>query len=397
MPDVKSPLDESSKRSRRAKRGFRIWEKKRGSRQTGSTWWGGAGETVLYTGLFVIGIVVLTELISLRVIWKTENFLTSNWGLALSVLMLGSLIVTGAVGAIKSVLYTGTSAERRAAFAKNAIDSELLSEVRTPSNDYPAIPNDTNWRNSPGIRLKYRLPHATSPSWRLGVVASFCLAWNGAVGVLAVIALNQSEEAFSIYKVLSAEWWTIFRMVVLVYAVIGALAIKHLVDLLMTAAAIGPTNVEVSELPMLPGNEYRVFISQAGHLELEWLEMLLVCDEKVSFSDGTDTRTEVRRVIENSVFRHDDFEIVPSQPFQCDCPLDVPAEAMHSFVAANNAVIWQLIVRIQPKTTESRASTVLSRYLRQLSVRLRRLLRLKKKKWPTIERVYPLVLHPATS
>ena len=74
--------------------------------------------------------------------------------------MLGSLVVTGAVGSVYSAILTGTSAERRAAIAKRAITSDLLVESQQSPKDFPCVPKDTNWKNSPGIRLAYRLPIA---------------------------------------------------------------------------------------------------------------------------------------------------------------------------------------------------------------------------------------------
>ena len=107
-----------------------------------------------------------------------------------------------------------------------------------------------------------------------------------------------------------------------------------------------------------------VFLTQAGHLKVDWLELRLVCEEEVSFSDGTDIRTETARVYDEVVFRKEDFEILPYEPFQHECPLAVPPLAMHSFLSTHNAVVWNLLVRVNAK------------------------------KWPMFERIFPLVLYP---
>ena len=67
---------------------------------------------------------------------------------------------------------------------------------------------------------------------------------------------------------------------------------------------------------------------------------------------------------DQAIFRQEAFEIVPSEPFQHECPLDVPADGMHSFLSAHNAVIWKLVVRATSQ------------------------------KWPMFERVFPLVVYP---
>ena len=376
---------------RRSRRRFRLWEKKRGTRQTGSSRWGAVGEIAFFAGLFLLGVMALTELVSLRLIWNTDSFFTSNSGLLLGVFVLGTFTIVGAVGAIYSVVARGTSAERRAAIAKRATDNELLAEVQQRTRSLPTIPSDTNWKNSPGIRLAYRLPTVTLPSWRLVIVASFCLLWNGAVGVLSVLAFNQRD----IDPIWSFGWWTTFRVVVLIYAVIGIVAINQLLRMLVEATSVGPTSVEVSALPLHPGRQYEIFLTQAGHLQFDWLELTLVCDEEVTYSDGTDTRSETKRVVETKVLRQEDFNVSPSQPFECEGTFELPDDAMHSFVTANNAVIWKLIARLQPRIQPTKSSTLWNRIWRPLKIRVRRILKTPKPAWPTIERVYPLVLYPA--
>ena len=356
--ESKATSERTTARNRRASRRFRWWEKKRGSRQTGSKRWGGAGEALFFAALFFLGVLALTELLALRVIWTSENFWVSGWGLWLSVLMLSSLIATGAFGAIYSVMLTGASAERRAALAKRAQDIELLPEAQVLPSEYPNVPRETNWTNSPGIRLAYRLPIASSQAWQLLAVASFCLIWNGAVAVLVVLALNNSAG----FRTFGS--WAFTGMVV-IYALVGGYVVLYLFRMLVAAAAIGPTSVEVSALPLRPGKQYRVFLTQAGHLKIEWLELRLACDEEVSFSEGTNTRAERRRVYEQVIFRAERFEILPSEPFQHECSLDLPDEGMHSFQSPHNAVIWKLVVQASAP------------------------------KWPPLERVFPLVVYPA--
>ena len=218
----------------------------------------------------------------------------------------------------------------------------------------------------------------------------FCLVWNGALAVLGVLAFNQGQETFHFANLFSREWWTLFRIVVVVYATIGVLSVKHLVRLLVETAILGPTSVEVSALPLHPGGKYRAFVSQAGHLELDSLELRLVCDEEVSFSDGTDLRLESRRIFNEQLFFHEQFEVLPSQPFQCEMPMDIPAGAMHSFVAPNNALTWKLIVSIT-----SRQNKPAGKWLRLWRTRWKKLShRLTGQKKQTVERIYPLIIHP---
>ncbi len=115
---VANPGTRSGRRS--LARRFRWWEKKRGSRQTGSKILGGAAEALFFAVLFFVGILALTELVVLRLFADSHGFLTDGWGLWLSGLVLASLILIGAGGLIYTAMMTGTSAERRSALAKRA-------------------------------------------------------------------------------------------------------------------------------------------------------------------------------------------------------------------------------------------------------------------------------------
>lgn len=130
--------------SRKFWRRFRLWEKKRGEHQTGSSRWGAAGEVLFFAGLFVLGIVLLAQLVSMRVIWNAESILTSNLGLVLAILLLVPLIGVSAYLAIYHALTAGNSAERLAAIAKRAKDSELMAEVQ-PNAQTP-LPHDSQRR-----------------------------------------------------------------------------------------------------------------------------------------------------------------------------------------------------------------------------------------------------------
>ena len=106
-------------------------------------------------------------------------------------------------------------------------------------------------------------------------------------------------------------------------------------------------------------------VAQLGHLEIAWLELWLACDEDVCFTEGTDTRKESSRIYEQLVFRQEKISIQPSEPYHHETDVDMPNDAMHSFVAAHNSITWKLIVKADSK------------------------------KWNRIERVFPLIVHPA--
>ena len=124
----------------------------------------------------------------------------------------------------------------------------------------------------------------------------------------------------------------------------GLLLIVYFLRQLLVTAGIGPTLLEISDHPLHPGGEYQLFLSQSGNLTINNLTVSLVCQEKATYRQGTNTRTELRPVYRQDLFRRDNFEIPPGLPFETNCPLKVPAGAMHSFKSGHNAIDWTLVV-----------------------------------------------------
>ena len=337
---------------------IRIWGKKRGDRRTGSRLLGGVGEAIFYAGLALLGTLSLVAIVTARFVRFEGSEVVagiSGWGLWLTVLVLVSFVVIGVVGGLLSVMQVGVSAERRASLARRATDARLLAE--TPRSDalYPNVPRDDNLTNSPGVELRYRLPIARSPGWRLFASATFALVWNGIVSMLVVVAVKSHLAG-------QPDW--LLTMFVLPFTAVGGWCIYYFLRQLMLATGIGPTSVEISDHPLLPGKRYDIFVSQSGRLTVRSLDVSLVCDEEASYRQGTDIRTETRRVRQCRVFRSDAFEIKPGLPFESRSDLEVPADVMHSFRADHNALSWKVVVKGEAVG------------------------------WPPYERSFPVIIHP---
>lgn len=334
----------------RIARRFRIWEKKRGNRQTGSPFLGSAGEAVFFAALAIFGVITWIAIAQSSYLQLDAQGIPqiSSW---LVVLVLASLIALGVAGLFYTIIRAGTSAERRRALAKKATDIDLLADSLPSPRDYPTVPRDANITNSPGIKLAYRLPIERSPGWKLFAVGLFAVFWNGLVGVL--IWLHWQEHP---------DW--ILTGLTVPFAILGILAVIYFFYLVLLATAIGPTSLEISSHPIYPGEKYRVFLSQAGRLSVKALTVTLVCEEEATFRQGTDTRTERRRILEQQVFSNESFEILPVAPFENESDLDFPSNVMHSFQSDHNGVHWRLVV-----------SGIVE-------------------KWPKFQRNFPLVVYP---
>jgi len=261
---------------------------------------------------------------------------TPLYGLWVIFLVLVSFIVIGGVGLIYTMLLIGTSVERRAALAKRAKRMEILRES-LPADAYPSIPNDTNLTNSPGVRLAFRLPIEVSPGWWLLATFIFSLLWSCMAGAFFVAALGQHIGG-------NPDW--LLTLVTLPTIAIALLSFYQFMREVTNHTQFGPTGLEISNHPLFPGKEYKVFVTQAGRMKIRELKISLVCEEAATFLQGTDVRSERKRVVEETVAVAQNFEIKPGMPFEADYQVKIPGGSMHSFKSDHNAIHWKLVVQI---------------------------------------------------
>ena len=316
-------------------RRIRFWPKKRGQRSTVVPSEGLFGEGAFFSGMLLISFFALSVLAASRVVEiPSVSGLTTTrfWAL---IFILSALIVTGAVGIFRIVFSVRTSAERRSVIANNAATIQQRIEGRLPSGDYPTIPDDANFTNSPGTELKYRLPLAAAPAWNLMVSALFCLLWLAALAsILAVVTKS--------FLAGSPRWF--FLVLTFLLAAVTVRVIQQFIMQLRQTIRIGPSHVEVSDLPLYAGQRYEVHVSQSGRMRLSSLKLSLVCDELATYREGTNVRHERRRVIETTVLEKHAVEVTPREPFVHSGELVIPHDAMHSFQSESNAIKWSLLV-----------------------------------------------------
>lgn len=312
------------------------------------------GEALFCAVLFVLGVTSLAALVTTQVM-STGSPRLGFW---LMVLVLASFAIMGGVGLVWTVLRLGISAERRSALTRQASAIDLFHAVVSQPESFPTLPPHEGLTNSPGIELAYRLPPAESPAWQLLAKTVFALVWNTLGIVLTVLAIREHLAG-------NTQWF--LDAFLLPYMAISVWTIVYTAQQIWIHAGMGPTMLEISDHPLLPGHEYQVVLTQTGHLQVDSLELCLICEEAVTYHQGTDVRHETRTVLEQTLFQKTKFMIEPGTPFQQTCTVPVPAEAMHSFVSTHNALRWKLLVRG------------------------------KLKHWPTFERGFPLVVYPGSA
>ena len=323
---------------------------------------GSVGEALFFASLFVLGSLALVVLLtSLKMhSWPaSEYFPEANYRgtMWLVLLVLVSFVLIGGGGVLYTVVQVGTSAERRAALAKSAASIDLVREAALSPQDYPNVPRVADLTNSPGVTLAYRLPIARSAAWRLFAATTFCLVWNSIALVFIVVAAGSHISG-------PPDWF--LTSVTVPFVVTGLWSIYYLVRLWTITTGIGPTSIEISDHPLYPGHSYEILLSQSGRLSVTSLDVLLVCEEEAMYRQGTDVRTDCRRVHQERIFHQEGIEVKPGMPMERKCLLDIPRNVMHSFQSEHNSVHWTLEVQGDVAG------------------------------WPTYHRSFPVVVYPDT-
>ena len=183
-----------------------------------------------------------------------------QWWIWPALLIPGSFLAIGIGGLVYAAFHWGKSAERRAAAVRAVPTPELFDLPAAVDPQYPYIPDSREIISSPGTRLSYRLPLTQSPGWTLLGLLVACVAWNSAVSVFLVMAVRSFLAG-------APDW--LMTLFIVPFLAVGIGLVAVFVRMLRQTAAIGPTLVEIGDHPLLPGKQYRFFLSQSGNLTLK--------------------------------------------------------------------------------------------------------------------------------
>lgn len=339
----------------------RFFGKKRGHRRTGSQAWGSFGEAVFYAALVAAGLCFAGLLLSGAVGIGPESAVPAwsrGWLWVFVLLIPGALLAFGLAGVVRTVRAWGKSEERRAAAEGLSTLLESMGQTADASPVHPSVPACDDLVNSPGTILRYRLPIESPESWALVGMGLFAALWNA---VLVVLAVSAGIDIAS-----GRVEWVLFAVLV-PFVSVGVAGIVLFVRRLVLTTAVGTTQLEISDHPLVPGNRYDVLLAQGGSGTVTSLVLTLEVEEMASFRQGTDTRTERVIVWRDVVKEWTNLQITPGVRFETHVTVAIPAGVMHSFVSEHNAVRWRIVVRGQPD------------------------------RWPGFVRAFPVVVYPATS
>jgi hypothetical protein len=337
-----------------------VWSKKRGKRTLGNPFAGVAGEVGFYAFLFLVGVfglslVLISQFAPERVPEQVPtDALSSNLSSWVFGILSVAAIATGVASLMFRLMRVGASSERRSDLANRARSIEVIAPSGVDTSRLPSVPKGSGITESPGERLAYRLPAEVSEGGIAGP-AALALLWNSVWLVLLAV-------------VISGFWygrhrWILAGMLV-PFALIGVWSFRFFLAQLRQKIGVGPTIVELSEHPLQPGGEYRLYVQQMGRLKLRRLTVQMACEEETFYRQGTDVRVERHQAFSQILCRERDVDVDPKAPWEQQLQFDLPDNVMHSFVGTHNAIRWKIVVQ-----GESRP-------------------------WPSFCRSFPVVVHP---
>jgi hypothetical protein len=317
-------------------------------------WWAAITEAVVAAALLLLGVAMLAIALTLAVLYSTPDRLyISVWSFALQLLLATMLIGIGAYRIIATLWKVGASAERRGAIANRASEFELFNEIGRPHYHFPSVPADPHPPRR-GSRLKFRLQQSKTNLLGLIFWVMLSLVFLAAATTLILTANDSFWRG-------QLDWWAGFVAVPIALA--ACWSAYNFVRQLLKLTAIGPSSIEVSDYPLIPGKTYQVCLLQPGRVRLKLIDVLLECQEEATYTQGTNHRTERRTVFQQRLLRRRGVVLRPDQPLEASFEIAIPLAAMHSFKSASNRITWKIVVLGQargwPQLTRNFAILVL--------------------------------------
>jgi len=316
-------------------------------RRFSRSFWGNATEAVFSIVLLCLGLVVLIW--CLVGLWQSWNQMTFGvFGqVVIGVLLSSGLVVIGGFRLIRVLYENAGSQEQRSLLWQQALDREYLRPLDTVVQEFPTVPSLASHRLGTGSQLRYRLVGIRQSRSRWLGLVGFSLLMLGVSTVLGAVVWD--------------EWpgLKLDRLILMLSCLAGLVLVtawllwktgKQLVD----QVQLGPTQLEISRHPLVPGEEYQVFFCQNGEIRLESLKISLECFEQSTYQQGTDCCTQQQTAYRQNIAEFHAVTLA-NQALQHQCEFQVPAGAMHSFAAGSNSVGWRLVVSgVKPGCQEFR-------------------------------------------
>lgn len=274
--------------------------------------------------------------------WSWTNVTMLIVPVSLFLLGLGSLIhlfmyQTG--HSHKKAVPSSSSLQNKPSDNPDDLSSQIATDSESASEQiaiFPNVPSVQNIIDSPGVKMKYRLPLANSPIRSLGVILLLCVGW----GVLCITFVSVAIGSFLDRR---PDW--ILTGFILPFVLVWIALVLYFIHNVQLATSVSPTLLETNDAPLHLGQKTSALLIQMGGHYFFKLDVNLVCEEEAVFSYGTDIRSEKTVVYNSNLLSEKDFNIVPDEQFEKTFEFTIPLDKMHSFDSPHNRVSWRLEVR----------------------------------------------------
>lgn len=233
---------------------------------------------------------------------------------------------------------------------ENAANSDESTVIKPTPN----VPSIQSIIDSPGVKMKYRLPLDKSPVWSLAVILIMCIAW----GALCLASVSVAVGGFLDHR---PEWNLVIA--ILPFFLIWLALIFYFLRIAKKSTAIAPTLLEMDEAPLHPGESASALLIQMGAFYIFKLEVNLICEEEAVFTYGTDVRSEKNIVYRANLLSEQNFNITSDERFSKFFDVYIPANAMHSFDSPHNRIVWQLEVYGEVEIHEGQTQSFTRRFV----------------------------------
>jgi hypothetical protein len=129
------------------------------------------------------------------------------------------------------------------------------------------------------------------------------------------------------------------------FALIGAAILFGTIKQLLRIVLVGETSVEIDQEPVVPGANSTISLYQRGDFEIQQINVALVAQEVVTYGSGTDRTTHKEIVHEETIFTRTNAR-ASSDRALAQADFKVSADAAPSFKSSNNALVWNIRVRM---------------------------------------------------
>jgi len=306
-------------------------------RRVTKNFWGNASDAVFSVILLGVGFVLLTWFAVGLVIAGRDMALVALATRIVGILFSGSVALIGTFRLIRVLYVNSGSPEHRSQFLQQAFDLEYLRPFETAQSATPTVPQLAPGQIGHGQRLKFRLLSRDLSRGRLGGLAVFSIVMLGVCTVLVAVIWDQWNQ-------MGLQRLSLTLGFLVVLAVVTGWLLRKTGRHLVTQIQLGPTILELSQHPLLPGGDYQFFFQQFGEIQLERLEVVLECVEQSTYRQGTDMCTHQHTAYSEVLAELNDVQLAdPGAYLEVDFQL--PAAAMHSFSSSNNRIGWRFVVK----------------------------------------------------